>query len=163
MTYNLLIDIPVARAIVAHHGRQRGLEIIAGLADKTDQDAHHAAFQALGSKIERTDAEFGPVTIESVFALHEVQDPKTGETDHARTMFWDNGGVVMLGRTIPATTAVALEGRAIDHIVSHDCLAGLVATSIDVTPSGDGEPQLVVDIDVHTCRLADVAQHIRES
>lgn len=160
MSDAILIDIPVARAIAAHHGPERGLAIIAALADPSAHEAATAAYEALGSKVERTEPEDGPIVIESVFALHEEIDPETGETDFRRTIFWDNGGIVLHGRTMPATTAIALEGSAIDAVLANPLVSGLIMESIDTSPSGDGEPLLVIELANHTCTLADAALHI---
>lgn len=163
MTDDPLIDIPVARAIVAHHGRERGLRIIAALVDETDHEAATAAYDALGSKIERSISVDGRATIESVFALHEAVDPETGDTDWSRIMFWDNGGIVLHGLSIPATTAIALEGHPVDRVVEHPHVAGLIADEIDATPSPEGRPQLVMNLTGYTCAVSAVANHLPEN
>lgn len=160
MTNELRIDIPVARAIVAHHGREAGLRIIERLADEKDQEAALAAYEALDSKIERTDPENGVVVLESVFVIDHVINPDTGEVDYSRQTYWDGGGVVIFGRSLPSTVAIAATGLPIDAVVEHPLLTGLIISSIDEKPDDDGRPLIVIDVESPSCMLDDVAKHI---
>lgn len=157
---DIRIEIPVARAIVAHHGLQQGLGIISRLINPEDHDAAIAAYEALGSKIERSAPEDSCTTLESVFAVSEEIDPETGEPDSRRSTYWDNGGIVMFGRVFPHSVAIAASGKKVENILDHHLFRGLTVKEMVPSLDDEGYPVLVIDIDTPDCPIDKIADYL---
>jgi hypothetical protein len=139
-----LVELPLARAVVSRHGAMRGLDLLRRYAeDRVDEEAATMAWEALGSKIERTTVDGSEdVHLQSVFAL--TPEGPEGPDQLSRMVYWDNEGIVACGRSLPETALADVVGRRMADIVDHPFLRDLTISEAH-NHDDDGRIALVVD------------------
>jgi hypothetical protein len=140
---NVLCELPLARALIAAHGRETALEILRRTADEnTDERIHTLIWDAVRSKIERyRDEENRTIRLQCVFLLSGNDDEPAS---YATAVHWDNEGIVAHGRTIPETMTAKLPGRPMSDILDHPFLAGLTLSTVQ-NHHDDGTCAVVAD------------------
>lgn len=137
----VLIEAPLARAIIDRIGQRQAIPLILNLGHSGI--VRDKAALAVGSKIEHyEDGE--DIIIQCVL---ELKRPTRTEAGHCLDdgIYWDNMGVVARGHAIPESTMAIALGKDLRSIVDHPFLDGITVSSIR------SEEELVLVVETEDC------------